>query len=423
MSAILIDNLTKRSRRETLLDNLNLEVLDGEFYTLLGTKDSGKETLTKILMGILKANSGQALIYDMDTFKESKEIKESVSFVSKEIFLPDNMRAMSVFKKTLASHNLKSTEDIDLLAKYFDFDPRYKFGEMNERERKLLQIINALIIRPRLIILDDPTNSLNADDKDLLFSHLVNINRGEGTTVFLLTDSLIEAKKYSKRIAYMYKGQIKDVEFNNEKTTYDKILKIDNYRGNLSYFTQAGARLIKDSDAQTILYYDGDLTKLSEVIYDERLENYTLENANLEDKLCAYYEDAKFKEIRKKDNIKKTDFTESKDISVNTNIPQENIDNDKTFIKDAPIENNIDAENNQNNKSEEIFSTSENANDDFQNTNIILGDKNDTSSASNQDTIVIKKGKEIDLSDKKEDQEWYFQWNLKITLQNLLHGQ
>ena len=117
MSAILIDNLTKRSRRETLLDNLNLEVLDGEFYTLLGTKDSGKETLTKILMGILKANSGQALIYDMDTFKESKEIKESVSFVSKEIFLPDNMRAMSVFKKTLASHNLKSTEDIDLLAK------------------------------------------------------------------------------------------------------------------------------------------------------------------------------------------------------------------------------------------------------------------------------------------------------------------
>ena len=276
---------------------------------------------------------------------------------------------------------------------------------MNERERKLLQIINALIIRPRLIILDDPTNSLNADDKDLLFSHLVNINRGEGTTVFLLTDSLIEAKKYSKRIAYMYKGQIKDVEFNNEKTTYDKILKIDNYRGNLSYFTQAGARLIKDSDAQTILYYDGDLTKLSEVIYDERLENYTLENANLEDKLCAYYEDAKFKEIRKKDNIKKTDFTESKDISVNTNIPQENIDNDKTFIKEEPIENNIDAENNQNNKSEEIFSTSENANDDFQNTNIILGDKNDTSSASNQDTIVIKKGKEIDLSDKKEDQE------------------
>lgn len=130
-----------------------------------------------------------------------------------------------------------------------------------------------------------------------------------------------------------------------------------------------------------------------------------MENANLEDKLCAYYEDAKFKEIRKKDNIKKTDFTESKDISVNTNIPQENIDNDKTFIKDAPIKNNIGAENNQNNKSEEIFSTSENANDDFQNTNIILGDKNDTSSASNQNTIVIKKGKEIDLSDKKEDQE------------------
>ncbi|WP_071026762.1 ATP-binding cassette domain-containing protein [Peptoniphilus raoultii] len=318
MSAIVINDLEKRIGRKIVFDSLNLEIMDGEFYSLLGTKDSGKTTLAKILMGFLKVNKGNSYIYDMDCFKESKEIKESVSLVSSDFFIPDNQKAINIFKKTLSSHNLKSLEDVDVLCRYFDFDDRLKFGEMTDREKKLFQIINALIVKPRLLILDSPEEFLTEDDKDLLFSQLVNLNRGEGTTIFLLTNSLIDAKKYSKRIAYLYNGRVMDVEYNNEKPSYDKILRIYNYRGNLSYFTDAGARLVRDTDIETTLYYDGDLQKLSHVIYDERLDNYSLENASLEDKLLAYYNNGK--EVPHRRTEEKNKLRPKKDIGLNKNL-------------------------------------------------------------------------------------------------------
>lgn len=431
LSAIIINDLTKRIGRTTILDNINLEVLDGEFYSLLGTKDSGKTTLTKILMGFLRSNNGSARIYDMDCFKESKEIKESVSFVSSDMYLPDNIRAINILKKTLASHNLKSTDDISLLTKYFEFDPRYKFGEMNDREKKLFQLINALIVRPRLLILDSPTDDLTDDDKDLLFSHLVNINRGEGVTILLLTDSLIDAKKYSKRIAYIYDGKIKDVEYNNEKPCYDKILKIENYRGNLSYFTEAGAKLVKDSDSETIFYYDGELPKLSKVIYDERLSDYSLENARLEDKLSAYYKDKILEKKHEEDFSNKADAHIKKEKLQTQTITKppaqssdkkideakNDLDSDKTMeLNNKETFNQVNKDQIFNGQIDEIFEESQSFEDTKKiNLNLdktIFADESDENFSENKvtesfdnsnDTVVIKKGGKISFSEDKEE--------------------
>mgnify|MGYP005914922251 CR=1 FL=1 len=74
MSAIVINDLTKGKGKDKILSNLNLEILDGEFFSLLGTDKSGKTTLARLLMGYLKASSGSIKLYDMDSFKESKEI-------------------------------------------------------------------------------------------------------------------------------------------------------------------------------------------------------------------------------------------------------------------------------------------------------------------------------------------------------------
>ncbi|MDO5715899.1 MAG: ATP-binding cassette domain-containing protein [Tissierellia bacterium] len=291
MSAIVIDDLMKRVGKQRVFSNLNLEILDGEFFTLLGLKESGKTTLTRILMGYLKTNKGSALIYDMDCNKDSKEIKESVTFVPQDVLLQDNIRANTIFKKTLSAHNLKSTEDIEVLCDYFNFDRHLKIGDMDENERKIFSIINALIVKPRLVILDEPIKGLNHESRIKLFDHLKNLNQQENVTIFMLTDSLIEAKKHSKRIAYLHNGVIKDIEYVNAKPANDKILRINNYRGNLNHFTSIGAHLIKDEPDETILYYDQNLTELSKVIYEEGLESYSLENADLKDKIEAYYAD------------------------------------------------------------------------------------------------------------------------------------
>lgn len=289
MSAIVITDLTKRLGKQRVLSNINLEILDGEFFSLLGTENSGKTTLAKIIMGYLKPNNGSIRIYDMDSFKESKEIKESTSLVFEDLILNSNLKVNSLLKKTLNAHNLSSTEDIDTLCDYFELNGSNRISALDNREMKILSIINALVTKPRLLVLDNPTKDLNESDINKLFSHIKKLNETEGLTVLLLSDSLSEAKKYSSRIAYLSNGKIQNIEYNNQKIAEDKVLKIPEYRGNLNYFTSIGARLIKDEDDETILYYDKEIPALSKVIYEENLVNYELKNAKLEDKINAYY--------------------------------------------------------------------------------------------------------------------------------------
>ena len=300
MSAIVINDLTKGKGKEKVLSNLNLEILDGEFFSLLGTENSGKTTLARIIMGYLKPGRGSIRVYDMDSFKESKEIKETVSFVSEDMIFDSKIKSYALLKKTLNAHGLSNTEDIDVLCDYFDFNSNLRICDLRDRERKLFSIINALVIKPRLIILDKPTKFLEDKDVDKLFSYIKRLNETEGLTVLLLSDSLRDAKKYSSRIAYLSDGKIQDTEYNNVKAAGDKVLKIDSYRGNLNYFTSIGARIIKDEEDETILYFDGALPELSKVIYEEGLENYVLEDAKLSDKVNAYYKGENAKLPRKK---------------------------------------------------------------------------------------------------------------------------
>ncbi|MDU6783331.1 MAG: ATP-binding cassette domain-containing protein [Peptoniphilus harei] len=300
MSAIVINDLTKGKGKEKVLSNLNLEILDGEFFSLLGTENSGKTTLARIIMGYLKPGRGSIRVYDMDSFKESKEIKETVSFVSEDMIFDSKIKSYALLKKTLNAHGLSNTEDIDVLCDYFDFNSNLRICDLRDRERKLFSIINALVIKPRLLILDKPTKFLEDKDVDKLFSYIKRLNETEGLTVLLLSDSLREAKKYSSRIAYLSDGKIQDTEYNNVKVAGDKVLKIDSYRGNLNYFTSIGARIIKDEEDETILYFDGALPELSKVIYEEGLENYVLEDAKLSDKVSAYYKGENAKLPRKK---------------------------------------------------------------------------------------------------------------------------
>ena len=403
MSAIVINDLTKGKGKEKILSNLNLEILDGEFFSLLGTKNSGKTTLARIIMGYLKPGSGSIRVYDMDSFKESKEIKETVSFVPQDMIFDSKIKSYALLKKTLSTHGLSSTEDIDVLCDYFEFNSNLRICDLRDRERKLLAIINALVIKPRLLILDSPAKFLEEKDIDRLFSHVKKLNESEGLTVLLLSDSLREAKKYSSRIAYLSDGKIQDTEYNNVKAAGDKVLKIDSYRGNLNYFTSIGARIIKDEEDETILYFDGALPELSKVIYEEALENYVLEDAKLSDKVNAYYKGENAKLPRKKVEPIKTEVVESPTEKISENGLETSEINDVTesTVKINEAGNNFpeaQAVNLENSEKDIIHNTKTNLFVDDEYKEVVIGEEeNPSSEVSNEikendkpnETIVI----------------------------------
>lgn len=340
MSAIVINNLNKKVGKKRVFTDLNLEILDGEFFSLLGTKDSGKTTLLKILAGFLKPNKGSVTIYDMNSFKDSKEIKESVSFIPEDFLYQGNERAIVLLKKTLNYHNLKSTEDAETLSDYFNFNMHARIQDMNDREKKLFSIINALIVKPRLLILDNPNTFLEHSDIEKLFDYIVKLNKTENMTILLLGNNLSDAKRFSKRIAYLHDGRVQNIEYNNEKPAGDKILRISSYRGNLNYFTEIGCKVIKDSEDETILYYDNELSKLSKVIYEEQLLNYNLESASLEDKIKANFivDDTPVNITDKKDlDLDKKEIKTESPISSDTTDTKIdlNINTDENTIEDV----------------------------------------------------------------------------------------
>lgn len=395
MSAIVINDLTKGKGKEKVLSNLNLEILDGEFFSLLGTEDSGKTTLARIIMGYLKPSSGTIKVYDMDSFKESKEIKESVSFIPEEMIFDSKIKSYNLLKKTLKVHNLTNTEDIDVLSDYFEFNSNIRVCDLRDRERKILAILNALITKPRLLVLDNPSKFLEEKDIDRLFSHLKKLNETENLTVLLLSNSLRQAKKYSARIAYLSDGKIQEIEYNNVKVAGDKVLKIDSFRGNLNYFTSIGARIIKDEEDETILYFDGPLPELSKVIYEEALENYVLEDAQLDDKVNAYYKGENANIPRREKTVEKENLIKENKTEI---INHSSKDTVETSTINGMDENTIKASKSENNFNEVdgiIPSTSEK--DEIHNTktNLFVDDEHkikdkDVEENKNEETIIFK---------------------------------
>ena len=414
MSAIVINNLSKRQGKIEVLSNFNLEVLDGEIFSLLGMENSGKTTLARIIMGFLKPNKGTVNIYNMDSFKESREIKESTSFVPEESLLQTNMRSSSILKKTLNSHNLQNTEDIDAICDYFNFNDKLRISDLDKRESKIFSIINALITKPRLLVLDNPATNLNQSDIDKVFSYIKGLNERENLTVLILTNSLKEARKYSTRIAYLHDGKVAETEYNNINNCGDKVLKINSYRGNLNYFTSIGAKVIKDADDETILYYDQELPELSKVIYEEGLENYILEDANLEDKISAYYSGNNMstrtdsKNLNKiEDTLKEESLIKNPITSTNTVIKEESSeDNLKVNSKTEKITLDDDKRDNIHNTKTNLF-----ADEDEYKDNIINGDMTEYENPQKIDTTDYHKEPEVDetviikndLTDKVED--------------------
>lgn len=287
MSAILIKDLSKKIGKEVIFSSLNLEVLDGEFFALLAPEKKGKTTLARIIFNFLKPSQGKVLVYDMDVTKDSKTIKEGVAYVPSEVMFEENTKASSIFNKTLSQHNLSNKDELNNLLDYFDFDQRQKFSNMTDREKKLFSIINALLFKPRLIVLDDTTKDLTNDDNIKLFSYLRNLKEEYGLTVFMLSDDLPMAQSYFDRVAILKDGEVKDIEFVKDRISNDKVLVIKGPIDSIKEFENIGARVIRDELELHELYYNGSMIELTKIINDKQLRNYSIFDSTLDDKVKA----------------------------------------------------------------------------------------------------------------------------------------
>lgn len=210
MQAVEIYQLKKSFKQLQVLKNISLNIGRGEFFGLLGPNGAGKTTLISILAGLARADDGFVRIYNHDTVKNYREARKHVGIVPQElVFDPfftvrETLRIQSGYYGILNNDAWidELLENLGLMSQA-NFNTRALSGGMKRR----LLIAQALVHRPPVIVLDEPTAGVDVELRQTLWQFITRLNR-DGHTIILTTHYLEEAQALCDRVAMMRSGEI-----------------------------------------------------------------------------------------------------------------------------------------------------------------------------------------------------------------------
>ena len=222
MTAIKIKDLTKAYRDIVAVDNLTLEIADNELIGLLGVNGAGKTTLIKMLAGLLKPTSGDAFIFGKSILSSPALIKSVIGYSTQETAVAKNLtvRENLTFYGGLYGLSRGETEDrANLLIKTFSLEEveNKRVSKLSGGYKRKVSIALALISRPKILFLDEPTLGLDVLARRELW-RIINLIKKD-TTIILTTHYLEEAYALCDRVAVMAGGRLLDVD------TADSLIK------------------------------------------------------------------------------------------------------------------------------------------------------------------------------------------------------
>ena len=278
-SALVINNLTKTySNGHKALHGIDLDIQHGDFFALLGPNGAGKSTTIGIITSLIKKTSGDISIYGIDIDKNFVKAKTYIGLVPQEInfntFEPISEIITNQAGYYGVTRNIATPEAEMLLKKLDLWDKKDQFSRnLSGGMQRRLMVARALIHKPKLLILDEPTAGADVEVRRLMWDYLKQLN-DSGTTIILTTHYLEEAENLCKNIAIIDDGKILEnssmrtflSKLKNEKFilyTEDKIPRDLNLNGH--HFS-----LIDDNTIEVSVSIDSNINSL---IHDLSIKN------------------------------------------------------------------------------------------------------------------------------------------------------
>lgn len=290
MSIIEIKNLTKFYGKSRGIEGVNLKVNKGEIFGFIGPNGAGKSTTIKLLLNIIFPTSGEAKILDLDCIHETTIIKESVGYVPSEVRYYDNMKVKELINYAKSFRKDVDNEYVSDLCMLFDVELEKGISELSLGNKKKVAIVQALLHKPKVLILDEPTNGLDPLIQQKLFNTLLELKES-GTTIFLSSHNLTEVEEFCDRVAIIKEGKIIDVknisDFAHKKIKRVTVTLSENIEEELK---SIGAENIEIDKRSISFNYNGDLNKLLSVIAKYKLQDLLIEERKLSEVFMSYYE-------------------------------------------------------------------------------------------------------------------------------------
>ncbi len=208
MAAIIeVEGLTKSYGSKRGITNVSFQVEEGEVFGFLGPNGAGKTTTIRLLMALLRADAGTARIAGLDCWRQSVAIKRLIGYLPGEPSLDPGLTGGQILEYFGHLRGGVDQAYLKQLIKRFDLDPSRKFRQYSSGNKRKVVLIQAFMHRPRVLILDEPTNGLDPLNQQE-FDRMVKEVRDEGRTVFLSSHILSEVEQTCTRVGIIRAGQL-----------------------------------------------------------------------------------------------------------------------------------------------------------------------------------------------------------------------
>src|SRR6516164_4419278 len=212
MPAIEADGLTRRFGDFTAVDHVSMRIARGEIFGFLGSNGSGKSTTMKMLTGLLPPTSGTAKLFGSPMGSDDMETRRNVGYMSQAFSLYNELTVRQNLKLHAQLYHLPTREidgRIKELLQRYDLaqvaDARPESLPLGMKQR--LQLAVAVLHRPAMLILDEPTSGVDPVARDAFWQTLIDMSRDEGVTIFISTHFMNEAERCD-RISLMHRGKL-----------------------------------------------------------------------------------------------------------------------------------------------------------------------------------------------------------------------
>jgi ABC-type multidrug transport system ATPase subunit len=282
-SALLISNLGKTFQNNfRAIDNVNLDIRDGEVFGLLGPNGAGKTTTMRIISCLLRPTNGDVLVNgksvldlqnrsqickEIGLLTESPNLYERLTAEQNLIFFA---RAYGVPESEVESRVDRILEEFDLLDR-----KKSKVGTFSRGMKQKLAIARVLVHRPSILLLDEPTSSLDAESAKSIRTQISETAREGKHTVLLSTHNLDDASRLCDRIGILYRGEILAQGTEDEISAQIRKMKNGTLRSGVNDFEQSLCRVrvailnLESITLQSLLKYVPEMVRLQETT-DER---------------------------------------------------------------------------------------------------------------------------------------------------------
>ena len=293
MNVIHISGLRKSYGQQEVLHGVDLSVAQGRLVGFLGPNGAGKTTTIRILMGLIGASSGQMRVLGGEVVKTGRHIRKDIGYLPGEVRFYRSMTGLATLNFYALARRIDCTKEIKRLADVFELDLAKRVGKYSSGMKQKLGLIQAMMHRPKLLILDEPTTGLDPLVRKSVFSELRRFVAG-GQSILFSSHSLSEVEQLCDDVVILRAGHVIEHE------TIEILRKRALRRVSIAFPSAEAVprdvpeslQLIRQHDNLVEATWSGIISELIQWLNQQAIKDVVIERPNLEDLFLAYYSQA-----------------------------------------------------------------------------------------------------------------------------------